>query len=186
MKTFDEKDLITWSNRHKAKNNSRGYFANCINDLKDDIEHNKIRTLVAISASYDRCFDCYSCTGSEIYCFSFFLPVDAVKEEKAYRACKNVQELYELVFNYKCGQLEDILCINDKDRFCINELIGTVIHFKQKGFDTTLYACITGIAVYNNGDIAVHIDSCNFELPELFKNYEIEINGEWLPFGVEA
>ena len=175
MKTFDEKDLITWSNRHNAKNNSRGYFANCIYDLKDDIEHNKIRTLVAVSASYDRCFDCYSCTDSEIYSFSFFLPVDAVKEEKAYRACRNVKELYELVSNLKSKMSE---------KECIDELIGTVIHFKQKGFDTTLYACITGIAVYNNGDIAVHIDSCNFELDELFKRYEIEINGEWLPFGV--
>ena len=175
MKIFDEKDLITWANRHKAKNNSRGYFANCINDLKDDIEHNKIRTLVAVSASYDRCFDCYSCTDSEIYSFSFFLPVDAVKEEKSYRACRNVKELYELVFACK-SKVEH--------SFCINELVGTVIHFKQKGFDTTLYECITGIAVYINGDIAVHIGGCNFELDELFKSYEIEINGEWLPFGV--
>lgn len=176
MKTFDEKDLITWSNRHKAKNNSRGYFANCISDLKDDIEHNKIRTLVAVSAGYDRCFDCYSSTDSEIYSFSFFLPKDAVKEEKKYRACRNVQELYELVFNTKSKA---------EDSFYINELVGTVIHFKLKGFDLTYYECITGIVVYNNGDIDVRIDGCNFELPELFKNYEIEINGEWLPFGVE-
>ena len=175
MKTFDEKDLITWSNRHKAKNNSRGYFANCINDLKDDIEHNKLRTLVAVSASYDRCFDCYSCTDSEIYSFSFFLPVDAVKKEKAYRACKNVQELYELVFNTKSKA---------DTEFYINELVGAVIHFKLKGFDTTRYECITGIAVYINGDIAVHIGGDNFELDDLFKHYKIEINGEWKPFGV--
>ena len=177
MKTFNEKDLITWSNRHKAKNSSRGYFANCINDLKDDIEHNKIRTLVAVSASYDRCFDCYSFTGSDIYSFSFFLPVDAVKEEKAYRACKNVQELYELVSNLKSKMSE---------KECIDELIGTVIHFKLKGFDTTVYECITGIAVYINGDISVHIKGENFELDDLFKHYKIEINGEWLPFGVKA
>ena len=175
MKTFDEKDLITWSNRHKVKNNSRGYFANCINDLKDDIEHNKIRTLVAVSASYDRCFDCYSSNNSDVLSYGFFLPKDAVKKEKTYRACKNVKELYELVSNLKSKMSE---------KECIDELIGTIIHFKQKGFDTTLYECITGIAVYINGDIAVHIGGCNFELDELFKRYEIEINGEWVPFGV--
>ena len=179
MKTFDEKDLITWSNKHNAKINSRGYFANCIYDLKDDIDHDNIRTLVNISASYDRCFDCYSSTDSDsdVYSFSFFLPVEAVKENKTYRACRNIKELYELVFNTKSKA---------DDRFYIDELVGTVIHFKQKGFDTTYYECITGIAVYINGDIAVHIGGANFELPELFKRYEIEINGEWQPFGVEA
>ena len=181
MKTFDEKDLITWSNRYNAKVGDKGYFADCIYDLKDDIENDNFRTLVNISESYDRCFDCYSSFDSETYSFSFFLPKDAVKENKTYktyRACKTVQDVYKLVFNSKCEQLED--------RFCIDKLVGTVIHFKQKGFDMTYYECITGIAVYNNGDIAVHIDGCNFELDELFKKYKIEINGEWKPFGVEA
>ena len=177
MKTFDKKDLITWSNRHNAKIGSKGYFANFINDLKDDIEHNKLRTLVDISDDCECCFDCYSSNNSDVFSYGFFLPEDDVKKEKTYRACRNVQELYELVFNYRS---------KDEDRFCINELIGTVIHFKQKGFDTTLYECITGIAVYINGEIAVHIGGCNFELDELFKRYEIEINGEWKPFGVEA
>ena len=184
MKTFDEKNLITWANRHNAKIGSKGYFANFINDLKDDIEHNKLFTLVDISDDCECCFDCYSTNNSDVLSYGFFLPKEAVKENKTYRACRNVQELYELVFNCKCGQLEDILCINDKDRFCINELIGAVIHFKIKGFDTTYYKCITGIVAYKNGDIDVHIDGCNFELDELFKKYEIEINGEWVPFGV--
>lgn len=88
-----------------------------------------------------------------------------------------------LFFNCK-SKVKDSFCIRDKDRFCIDELVGTVIHFKRKDFDLTYYECITGIVVYKNGDIDVRIDGCNFELPELFKNYEIEINGEWKPFGV--
>ena len=175
MKTFDEKDLITWSNRHKAKVGTIGYFANFIGDLKDDIEHNKLRTLVDISDDCECCFDCYSSNNSDVLSYGFFLPKDAVKKEKTYRACRNAKELYELVFACK-SKVEH--------SFCINELVGTIIHFKQKGFDTTLYECITGIAVYNNGDIAVHIGGCNFEFVELFKRYEIEINGEWQPFGV--
>ena len=105
------------------------------------------------------------------------LKSEAVKENKTYRACRNVQDVYKLVFNSKCKQLED--------RFCISQLLGAVIHFKQKGFDTTYYEYINGIVVYNNGDIAVHIGGANFELPKLFKRYEIEINGEWKPFGVQ-
>ena len=176
MKTFDEKDLITWSNRHNAKIKTSGYCANSIKELKENIKNNMTHMLSSISDDNERCFNCRTLTSYDGLSYGFFLPKDAVKENKTYRACRNVQELYELVFNCK-GKVED--------SFCINELIGTVIHFRQKGFDTTVYGCITGIVVYINGDIAFHIDGRNFELDELFKNYKIEINGEWVPFGVE-
>lgn len=170
MKTFDEKDLITWSNRHTVKVGDKGYFGDSISDLNNNIKMGRDYKLENISDYYAQCF------AESVFRYSFFLPKDAVKERKTYRACKNVQELYGLVFNCKR---------KTKDSFCINGLIGAVIHFKQKGFDTTLYKCITGIAVYINGDIAVDIGGCSFELDELFKRYKIEINGEWLPFGVE-
>lgn len=169
MKTFNEKDLITWSNRHNAKVGTKGYFAVSITDLNDNIKAGKIYELEGISDENSWCFT------TNDFRYGFFLPVDAIKENKTYRVCRNVKELYELVFNTKSKA---------DPEFYINELVGTVIHFKQKGFDMTYYECITGIVVYNNGNIAVHIDGRNFELDELFKNYEIEINGEWKPFGI--
>lgn len=171
MKTFNEKDLFTWSNRHNAKVGAKGYFAISITDLKDNIKAGKIYELDHISDKDAWCFT------AGLFRYGFFLPVDAVKEEKKYRACRNVQELYELVFN--CNY-------KDKDSFYIDELVGTVIHFKCKGFDLSYYECITGIIVYDNSDtdITVRIDGSNFELPELFKSYMIEINDEWVPFGV--
>lgn len=175
MKTFDEKDLITWSNRHKAKNNSRGYFANCIYDLKDDIEHDKLRTLVDISDDYDRCFDCYSSIDSEIYSFSFFLPKDAIKKEKTYRACRNVKELYELVTNFKSKM---------SDEECICDLIGTTIHFRGK-YQNEFYTMITQMRIIN-GKHLIGLNGATFSFNELFNSFEIEINGEWKPFGVEA
>ena len=174
MKTFNKKDLITWSNREKAVIGNEYYFDDTVFGLENSLNENSRHKLIRIDDNLiDRPFiykkeigDCY---------FACILPVEAVKENKSYRACRNVKELYELVFN-----------TNSKadTEFYINELVGTVIHFKQKGFDTTCYECISGIVVYNNGDIAVHIGGAQFELPELFKSYEIEINGEWKPFGV--
>ena len=172
MKSFNEKDLITWSNRHNAKVGTKGYFAVSITDLNDNIKAGKIYELEGISDENSWCFT------TNDFRYGFFLPVDAVKEEeKEYRACRNVKELYELVFNTKSKA---------EDSFYNNELVGTVIHFRLKGSDSTVYGCITGIVVYNNGNIAVHIDGRNFELDELFKNYKIEIIGKWLPFGVEV
>lgn len=169
MKTFNKEDLITWSNRHKVKVGDKGYFADSITDLHSNITAGFVHELMSIFDNNNRCFS------DGTFSYGFFLPVDAVKEIKNYRACKTVQELYELVFNCKRAT---------KDSFCINGLIGTVIHFRFKGIETSYYECITGIVVYFNGVIAVNIDGCNFKLHELFKDYEIEINGEWKPFGV--
>lgn len=180
MKTFDEKDLITWSNREKAVIGNEYYFADYLDSMECKIKKEEVGKLIGINDN--EVSTTFKNSGNS-YLYACILPKDAVKENKTYRACRNVQELYELVFNCK-SKVEDSFCIKDKDRFCINELVGTVIHFKLKGFDLTYYECITGIVVYNNGDIDVRIDGANFELPELFKNYEIEINGEWLPFGV--
>ena len=172
MKTFDEKDLITWSNREKAVIGNEYYFADDLDSVKGKIKKEEVGKLISINDNYVA--TTFENSGNS-YLYACILPVDAVKENKTYRACRNVKELYGLVFACK-SKVEH--------SFCIDELIGTVIHFRQKEFDTTLYECITGIAVYINGDIAVHIGGCNFELDELFKKYEIEINGEWLPFGV--
>lgn len=171
MKTFNEKDLITWSNREKAVIGNEYYFGNTIDTIQGVIETGAKYRLDSIN---DHTF-LYTFETNCASCYACILPVDAVKENKTYRACRNVKELYELVFNTKSKA---------DTEFYINELVGTVIHFKLKGFDTTYYKCITGIVVYINGDIAVHIGVDNFELDDLFKTYEIEINGEWLPFGV--
>lgn len=172
MKTFDEKDLITWANREKAVIGNEYYFADYLDSMKCKIKKEEVGKLIGIN---DTEVSTTFKNSVNSYLYACILPVDAVKENKTYRACRNVKELYELIFNTKSKA---------DTKFYINELVGTVVHFKLKGFDTTFYECITGIAVYINGDIDVHIDGCNFELDELFKNYKIEINGEWLPFGV--
>lgn len=98
MKTFYEKDLVTWSNRHNAQIKTSGYCANSINELKENIKNNKTRMLSSISDDYERCFNCCTIVDYDVFSYGFFLPVDAVKENKTYRACRNVQELYKLVF----------------------------------------------------------------------------------------
>ena len=70
MKTFDEKDLITWSNRDKAKVGKRYYYANTIKALQSAIEKNRTSTLTGINGNDVSCpfclddgifFDYYSC-----------------------------------------------------------------------------------------------------------------------------
>ena len=48
MKTFTEDDLITWSNRDKAKMDKR-YYANTIKALQSAIAKNRTSTLTGIN-----------------------------------------------------------------------------------------------------------------------------------------
>ena len=70
MKTFTESDLITWSNRDKAKVGKKYYYANTIKGLQSAIEKNRTSTLTGINDNDIGCpfclddgifFDYYSC-----------------------------------------------------------------------------------------------------------------------------
>lgn len=49
MKTFNENDLITWSNRDKAEIGKRYYYANTIKALQSAIAKNRTLTLTKIN-----------------------------------------------------------------------------------------------------------------------------------------
>lgn len=170
MKTFDEKDLITWVNRHDVKVGDKGYFGHSIAYLKANIKANHVHELVNISDETHCCFKYFDI--DDVRAYGFFLPVDAVKEEK-YRPCKTIQELYELVTNLKSKMSEEE---------CVHELLGTPIYFRGK-YQNEFYAIITQINIIDSKYLLV-LNGAMFSFKELFNNYEIEINGEWLPFGV--
>lgn len=71
MKTFDEKAVITWSNRNQAKVGKKYYFANSISELQSAIAKNRFSILKVINNNAvdhpflidDNCFvyDYYAC-----------------------------------------------------------------------------------------------------------------------------
>lgn len=69
--------------------------------------------------------------------------------------------------------------------------IGEVIHFRNKDYKQEFYAMYVGYVIDNGEDIQdtrttgrIILMTWAYFLENLFENYEIEINGEWLPFGV--
>lgn len=74
---FDIKDVKSWANRHDVKVGDAGYFADSILVLDDRVNMN---TIGIINAIFDRTACCFSLEGNTG--FAFFLPVDAVKEDK--------------------------------------------------------------------------------------------------------
>lgn len=178
MKTFNEKDLITWSNRHKVKVGDKGYFADSITDLHSNITAGFVHELMSIFNNNNRCFS------DGTFSYGFFLPVDAVKEEKKYRACKTIQELCELIF--RTARNPELYSIKYKsEEQCIYDLLsdGYIIHIRNKKTGKKEYYSKIANIVKDDED-HILFTAAGYSLLDLFNTFDIKINGEWQPFGV--
>lgn len=163
---FDIKDVKSWANRHDVKNNDKGYFAKSISQLQND-KHVELTTVYSINDDMGTCFIPKGWgTG-----FDFFLPVDAVKEdkpkEKKYRPLKKIKDFYD------CG------VIKGKD----DCLIDRVLRLRDKK-NYNLTRDMKVIDVEYDFDTVIRINRCSPVY--YFSCFDIYINDEWVPFGVEV
>lgn len=163
---FDIKDVKSWANRHDVKNDDKGYFAKSISQLQND-KHVELTTVYSINDDMGTCFIPKGWgTG-----FDFFLPVDAVKEdkpkEKKYRPLKKIKDFYD------CG------VIKGKD----DCLIDRVLRLRDKK-NYNLTRDMKVIDVEYDFDTVIRINRCSPVY--YFSCFDIYINDEWVPFGVEV
>lgn len=156
---FDIKDVKSWYNRHDVKVGDKGYFADSIEELKT--EDNRTRMIEDIFDDDASCFR----TPSNRY--SFFLPLDAVKADKKYRPFKKIKDFYD------CG------VIKGKD----DRLIDSVLTLRDKK-NYNLTRDMKVIDVEYDFDTVIRINRCS--LAYYFSYFDIYINDEWVPFGVEV
>ena len=175
MKTFDTKDLITWVNCDKAIIGNKYYFSNTLYGIHSRIKNNSIHTLIRVDESLiDTPFvfendigECYTACA---------LPVESVIEKKTYRPCKTIREFYELVFNTKSKA---------DYKFYFEELLGAIIHFRDKETGTEYFTTISTITKDKNDYVKVVVSPKGYlSFTDLFNKYEIEVLGEFRPFGV--
>lgn len=166
---FDIKDIKSWSNRHDVKVGDEGYFCNHISDLYDmrDVESTKIERI------YDNQASCFSSTAFYGN-YSFFLPLNAVKEnkpkEKGYRPFRTIAEVDEL------------LAKDSVKHYCY---VGSDLYLRYKVYpNITKHIEITNLEVDTNTNELRFING--FTPRHLAENYDIKIAGRWLPFGVEV
>ncbi len=166
---FDIKDIKSWSNRHDVKVGDEGYFCNHISDLYDmrDVESTKIERI------YDNQASCFSSTAFYGN-YSFFLPLNAVKEnkpkEKGYRPFRTIAEVDEL------------LAKDSVKHYCY---VGSDLYLRYKVYpNITKHIEITNLEVDTNTNELRFING--FTPRHLTENYDIKIAGRWLPFGVKV
>lgn len=163
---FDIKDVKSWANRHDVKVGDEGYFADEIEELKT--ENNRTRMIAEILDDHAFCFR----TPTNRY--SFFLPLDAVKEdkpkEKGYRPFRTIAEVNEL------------LAKDSVKHYCF---VGSGLYLRYKAKpNITKHILITNLEVDTNTNELRFING--FTTNHLAKNFDIKIAGCWLPFGVEV
>lgn len=97
-------------------------------------------------------------------------------EKKTYRPCRTVQEFYDLIFNIKSKADTELY---------INELLGVNIHFRNKETGTEYFTTISTITKDKNDYVKVVVSPKGYlSFTDLFNEYEIEVEGEFKPFGV--
>lgn len=144
--------------------NKYGYFADKINDFED-----LSRCAYGTYTDYreqDKCFSCRTCSKGvvEYDWFTYFIPEEDLKPEepeKKYRAYTTM----EFIKDYP---------------------LGSHLHFRPKNDTIEMHRLIDGYNDCLNGAGTLFLSGVMFSMQELYNNYEIFRDGEWLPFGVEG
>lgn len=162
---FDIKDVKSWYNRHDVKVGDEGYFADEIEELKT--ENNRTRMIAEILDDHAFCFR----TPTNRY--SFFLPLDAVKEDKPkkkYRPFKNLNEI------------QSVLCGGDVTKYAFFD-VGTHLTVRHKDERNREQVILITSIEYIDGYLYLINDR---GLDEWFNDFELLVNDAWVPFGIEV
>lgn len=186
---FDIKDLKSWANRHDVETKSvtgfiTGFFGNSLLEIDNEIRRYKkgekghLHELYQISDNGCFCFGYatyFADTGafSGTNNFAFFLPLDKVKVKKRYRPFKDAYELYKFLVNPSLARKDF------SNKLLLNLSITLRIKYISNFTTTELITSVEDSVI--DGCQLTSIN--NKELEYWFNNYEIEINGEWQPFG---
>ena len=140
----------------------KGYFANSIFDFKD-LKRLCVYGEYAGWREHNQCFLCEQAYDETFY--SYFIPEYSLllkEPEKKYRAFT----LAEWIDQHE---------------------IGEVIHYRSKLGEMELRHMYVGTQ-HSQGIkktiLKITLGNVSHTLDYLFEDYEIEVNGEWLPFGV--
>lgn len=159
---FDIKDVKSWATRKDVKVGDEGYFVDFFCNFKRDDRIYK-GTISEIEDDVGQCF--HSERG---YKWFFFLPLSAVKEdkpkEKKYRSLKSIDEI-DCLFDCSVMSAKNFITYRSK-------ITGEI------------YIELLFAVCRDKNDVLISIN--NIPVQDLFDNFEIRKNGEWLPFGIEV
>lgn len=159
---FDVKDVKSWKDRHDVKVGDKGYVAYSISEFRElNIDDAKCGKVIYIDDDSNLCFK------SDLDPFThyaFFLPLKKVKKEKKYRPLKSIDEM-DCLFDCSVMSAKNFITYRSK-------VTGEI------------YIELLFAVSRDKNDVLSSIN--NIPVQDLFNNFEIRKNGEWLPFGIKV
>ena len=154
---FDIKDVKSWATRNEVELGKIGFFADSIEQLyKKECVISKLSLITKI--------DAFSFGDENNNSYAFFLPLDAVKEDKP----------------------EKILTITRKE-FRNRMLLGLPVTYREKKLPQCATTTLISRIDFDSNDDPRFCYINNRDFKDWFDNYEImNADGEWQPFGVEV
>ena len=168
---FDTKDLLTVATVDQAEVGTKGYFGDNLSNLIERVKLGRVEILADVIPDVTYCFK----SNNNLH-HAFFLPADKVKEkveEPVYRPIKTIDELFSFLVP---SVPEDEYTTLDK----VGVIFSSVFELKGKNSGYTYFRKFSRI--YSTDDGIVLDD---FTLDHYFENYEIKINGKFVPFGIK-
>ena len=166
---FDIADIKTVITADENDVGKMGYFANSIHLFKnlegqDGIKYGKLIYLSDLDYGGDKSDKCFVCSNQ--WAYRYFIPEDALKSEEPEK-------------KYRPFTLAEWIDQHE---------IGEVIHYRSKLGEMELRHMYVGTR-HSQGIkktiLKITLGDVSHTLDCLFEDYEIEVNGEWQPFGIE-
>ena len=166
---FDIADIKTVITADENDVGKMGYFANSIHLFKnlegqDRLKYGKLIYLSDLDYGGDKSDKCFVCSNQ--WAYRYFIPEDALKSEEPEK-------------KYRPFTLAEWIDQHE---------IGEVIHYRSKSGEMELRHMYVGTR-HSPGIkktiLKITLGDVSHTLDYLFENYEIEVDGEWQPFGIE-
>lgn len=178
---FDVKDLLTVATADQAEINTKGYFGDNLSTLIEKVKLGRVEILADILPDVTYCFQ----SNNNLH-HAFFLPIDKV--EKPYRALESFEELFDFLMpncdtRFVYGVDGKKIDFNQYEQAKV--LIGTKILLKDKITKRIRVMVIQSVEFSSDSSDSSNVYLNCFSLNELFGQFEIQINNEWVPFGIK-
>jgi len=179
MKLFNKEDVLTGITADKAVVGMKGFVGDSLSALNDKIRRNDVSTLTDIVGNCAYCFE----VDHKEQLYAFFLPGERVMKP-TYRPIATVDELFDFI-------LPEFELVGDEygkqvDSYRKAEiLLGKKLVLKDLINNRTKVTLIQDVDFSNDDADSSNIYLNNLSLEYLFNNFKIQINGEFVPFGID-
>lgn len=175
-KIFKKQDVVDVNSCENVYINCKGYF---FDKIPKDLVIPKSKDAFFLKVIDSLKGDCFGTNntlwhGDKVRYFPYFVPAGLVFEEPEFRPFKTFKECFKTIDN-----------LSDDDNIDVSGELGIRFDYRVKGQHEMRTALVTSLRtqIADDGKEIRYLNDVSLEY--WFENYELLIDGDWVPFGIE-